>query len=296
MKKSKLIFVTILYFCSTKISAQGLYDSQPYTFEFGAGLSAMNCITDLGGANGTTKYYFNEIKFKNFRASGSIYASATYYDLISARFQTTWGQVQSSDADIKGNSIVAVYKRNRNLSFKSNISETSLLFDFYPLKLIYLDFTDFLLDPYLTTGIGFFSFNPQTQYQGRWVDLKPLHTEGEGFPEYPTVHNYKLTKSTIPVGIGVRYNLSSKFNLRLEYLHRILSTDYLDDASSQGFINPAAFDRNLPPASAEVAKVLFNRTLNGRTPPRRGNPDNNDTYMSLSLKVGIVIGRENRPK
>ena len=296
MKVLKLFFLPLIFFLfSPRIYSQLFYDNQPYTYEFGVGVSAMNCITDLGGANTETKYYFNEIKFKNFRASGSVYASVTYYDFLSAKLQASWGSVRSADSDIKGNSITAVYKRNRNLSFRSNIAEVSLLFDFYPLKLIKLQESEWVVDPYLTAGLGLFTFNPQTQYNGNWIDLKPLHTEGEGFPEYPAVSNYGLTKAEIPLGIGVKYNLSSKLNLRLEYLHRVLFTDYLDDASSQKFVNPDVFDKNLPPASAAAARDLFNRSINGRTPPRRGNPDNNDTYMSLSLKVGIVLGRDYKP-
>jgi len=28
----------------------------------------------------------------------------------------------------------------------------------------------------------FFHFNPKTEYNGTTVELRPLHTEGEGFP------------------------------------------------------------------------------------------------------------------
>ncbi|MEJ7684713.1 MAG: hypothetical protein WKG06_44080 [Segetibacter sp.] len=200
--------------------------------------------------------------------------------------------MRSADYDITGNSIYADYKRNRNLSFKSHIMEVALLFDFRPLILFNLEPKKWAPEPYITTGLAWFSYNPVTQYNGRWVDLKPLHTEGEGFPEYPAISDYKLSGVNIPVGIGLRYKLSSRYNISLEYLHRILFTDYLDDASSQKYIDPSAFDKNLSPASAADAKVLYNRTLNGRTPPSRGNPNNNDTYMSLTLKLGVVLGRE----
>ncbi|HEX8277789.1 MAG TPA: DUF6089 family protein, partial [Segetibacter sp.] len=184
------------------------------------------------------------------------------------------------------------YKRNRNLSFKSNITEVALLFDFRPLILFELEPKKWAPEPYITAGIGWFSFNPQTQYNGRWVDLKPLHTEGQGFSEYPGVSNYKLSQFNIPFGIGFRYKLSSRVNIRLEYIHRKLFTDYLDDASREKFINPALFDKYLSPAAAADAKALYNRTLNGRTPPTRGIPRNNDTYMSLTLKLGVVLSKK----
>ncbi len=297
MKTVKIFFFLLFAACSSsKIYSQffrtEFYSNNPIYYEVGATVGVMNCITDLGGASGSVKYYLNEIRAKNFKPGGSIYAGVVYKNFIGARLQGARGQVQSGDYDITGTTIYADYKRNRNLSFKSNITEISLLFNFRPLELTNLEPKKWAPEPYLLAGFGWFSFNPQTQYNGSWVDLQPLHTEGEGFPEYPGVSNYKLSQVNIPVGIGLRYKLSSRFNLSLEYVHRILFTDYLDDASSIKFIDPASFDKNLSPASAVNARALYNRTLNGRTPPSRGNPKNNDTYMSLALRLGVVLGKE----
>lgn len=297
MKKVKIFLFLLLSGCfSSNIYSQFFrteyYSNNPIYYEVGGGIGVMNCITDLGGANGIKKYYLNEMRPKNIRFGGSIYASAVYHNFIGARLQATRGQIRAADYDIRGTSIYADYKRNRNLSFKSNITEVALLFDFRPLIVFDLEPKKWAPEPYITAGIGWFSFNPKTEYNGRAVDLKPLHTEGQGFPEYPGVSNYKLSQINIPAGIGLRYKLSSRYHISLEYLHRILFTDYLDDASSVKFVDPASFDKNLSPAAAEDAKALYNRSLNGRMPPSRGNPKNNDTYMSLSLRLGIVLDRE----
>lgn len=294
MKKLKGFLFFFLSCCFSKVQSQffqtqSFYNSDPIYYEIGGGIGAMNCITDVGGANGVTKYYLNEIRGKNFRLSGSVYAGLTYHNFIGARLEGTWGKIQSADADIKGSSIYAVYKRNRNLSFQTNISEFSLLFEFHPLPLYDLEPRKGLPEPYLIAGIGHFSYNPQTFYNGHWVDLKPLHTEGEAFPEYPSVSNYSLNQFNIPIGIGARFKLSERVNFRVEYVHRILFTDYLDDASNPKYVDPTTFDKNLPPASAEVAKVLSNPSLNGRIPPTRGNPKNNDTYMTLNFRLGLLL-------
>lgn len=268
------------------------YSNRPIYYEVGAGIGMMNCITDLGGANGSVKYYLNEIRGRNFKFEASVFGSVVYKNFLGARLQATRGNVRSADSDITGESIYAVYKRNRNLSFKTNITEVALLFDFRPLIVFELEPKKWVPEPYAIAGLGWFSFNPRTRYNDRWVDLKPLHTEGQGFPEYPGVSNYKLSQVNIPLGIGLRYRLTPRFHLRLEYLHRVLFTDYLDDASSIKFVDPALFDKNLSPATAADARALSNRSLNGRIPPSRGNPGNNDTYMSLSLKLGFMFGRE----
>jgi hypothetical protein len=302
MRTIKIVSFFLLSCCfSSKIYSQFVqskyyyYYDKPVYFEIGAGVSAMNCITDIGGSNGDNGYYFNEVRIKNYRPGGSIYGTAMYHNIIGARLEGTWGQVQSSDNDLKPTTGNPESRRLRNLSFKSTITEMALLLEFHPLLLFNIEGKKWIAEPYVTTGVGFFSFNPQTQYKGNWVDLKPLHTEGQGFPEYPNVSNYSRSQVNIPIGIGVRYNLSSRFNIRLEYEHRILFTDYLDDASSLKFINPAAFDKNLSPALAADAKALYNRTSFPRIAVRRGNPNNNDTYLSFSLKLGVVLSRVYKP-
>lgn len=302
MSKEKKIFVFLLLICfSTKIYSQFVhsryyyYYDQPFVFEIGAGIGAMNCITDIGGANGDKTFYLNEMRLKNFRPAPSIYASAMYHNFIGARLEGTFGQIRSADTDIQPKTNNSNSRKIRNLSFRSNIAEVSLLLEFHPFLVFRYEEKNWLVEPYLTAGFGWFTFNPQTLYNGTWVDLRPLHTEGEGFPEYPNVSNYHLSQVNVPVGIGVRYNVSSRINVRLEYMHRILATDYLEDVSSNKFINPSAFDKNLSPVLAADAKALYNRSKQPAVSPRRGNPDNNDTYMSLSLKVGIILGREFRP-
>ncbi|HEX8277578.1 MAG TPA: hypothetical protein VF540_02755, partial [Segetibacter sp.] len=79
MKTVKIFIFLLLSFCfSSKIFSQFFrteyYSNVPIYYEVGAGIGAMNCITDVGGANGNIKYYLNEIRGKNFRLDVSIYA------------------------------------------------------------------------------------------------------------------------------------------------------------------------------------------------------------------------------
>lgn len=302
MKKVKTVVVFLLSCCFySKVYSQFAHSKyyysyyNPFQFEVGAGIGTMNCITDIGGANGDNTYYINELRKKNFKPDLSVYASVMYNNFLGARIEGIWGQIRSADSDIKPKTKNAESRKIRNLSFKSNIYEVSFSVEFRPLSLIKQEENKWLAEPYITAGVGGFYFNPQTLYNDTWVDLKPLHTEGEGFPEYKGVSNYQLFQANIPVGIGVRYNVSSRLNIGLEYLHRILFTDYLDDVSSKKFIKSAAFDKNLSSAYAADAKALYNRSTNPRISVRRGNPNNNDTYMTLSVKVGLVLSRDYRP-
>jgi hypothetical protein len=48
---------------------------------------------------------------------------------------------------------------------------------------------------YLFSGIGVTYFNPKGNYYGQWLPLRPLHTEGQGFPGRP--------KEYLPVQISI---------------------------------------------------------------------------------------------
>jgi len=146
-------------------------------------------------------------------------------------------------------------------------------------------------------GLGIFHFNPYVQFNDRRVYLRQLHTEGEGFPEYADRQEYKLTQVNFPVGAGLKYEASALINFRLEVLHRFLQTDYLDDVS-QSYIDPSLFAKYLPAEEAEIARQLSDRrkdpTGNLRADQPRGNSRKNDSYFSITLKLGIIINRSRR--
>jgi hypothetical protein len=293
MKRLLVPVLSLVFLCFTKTSLAQYYNNL-FSYEFSAGIGAMNCITDIGGSNSDKTYYINEIRLKNTKPSFSIAAAAMYQNLVGVRLEGTWGAVQSADADIEGTSVNARSKTVRNLSFRSKISEISFLAEFHPLLLFEYKNYPPLWSPYIVAGVGMFSFNPQAFLNGAYIDLAPLHTEGQGFLEYQESRPYATSQFNVPVGIGLRYEASDGVNLRLEFNHRILFTDYLDDAHSAGFVDAEIFTKYLDIPHARNAQQLFNRSLDGQIPARRGNPGNNDTYMSISFKVGLVLRRKAR--
>lgn len=297
MKALKIIVLLFLcnFFAKNLYSQYYYYNDKYYNtdllYEFGVGVGLMNSITDIGGANVENTNYLNEIKTQNNRISKNIYAGLMYQGIIGARVEATSGEVVSEDSTITGKTNNLVSKYIRNLSFKSKITEVSLLVEFHPLQLLNFELVH-NVSPYLVTGIGWYHFNPQAQLNGKWIDLQPLHTEGQGFAEYPDRKPYSLSQYNIPMGFGIRYEVTGMFNVRVEFLHRRLFTDYLDDASEKKYIDPSLFAKYLSPADAANARALYNRSLDGSIPIYRGNSNNNDSYMTLSLKLGIVLGRE----
>jgi hypothetical protein len=195
------------------------------------------------------------------------------------------------------------------LNFRSKIQELSLVAEFHPLFLFIdwpgKDVPPPKFSPYLLIGVGYFHFNPQANLNGRWVDLQPLHTEGEGLPEYPQLKEYKLNELNMPIGGGLKYDVNGFLTLRLEISDRILFTDYLDDVSTK-YVDPSVFPKYLNGQQLSDALALYLRDKN-LVPPyiarpgslataqpgsKRGTSTNNDSYFTINFKIGLTIGRE----
>jgi hypothetical protein len=263
-------------------------------FEIGGGIGGMNCITDIGGSKGKGGMYINDINLKYTQLSTSLHFGIVYKQLVGVRLEGTWGSVKGADSVLKGASNFSSTQRYiRNLNFKSAINEISLIAEFYPLTIWKSEPPT--LAPYIMAGLGYFRFNPQINLGGRDIDLRPLSTEGQNFPEHKDREYYNLKQSNVPVGIGLKYELSQRFTLRVEALHRFLFTDYLDDVSVT-YIDRSLFTKNLPAIQAAQANAVYD--LKRETPPiagkARGNSDSKDSYMTVSLKVGVTLGREKR--
>lgn len=304
-------FTAVLLFVSTqKLSAQyyfydnAAYDT-PLTFELGGSLGVMNCLTDIGGKKGIGKPFIKDLNIGNTQLNGSVYLSALYKEKFAIRLEGTFGQIKAYDSILKKVRATTGGRYERNLSFRSHISEISLIAEFHPL-FIFIDWQGRdqdppRLSPYLATGIGYYSFNPQTQLTpgGKFIDLQPLSTEGQGFAEYPDRKPYKLRQFNVPVGIGAKYDLSPSFNIRAEFMLRLLFTDYLDDCSTL-YIDPTVYQNYFTGEQLSNALALNMRNKNLYEPfnsyPRsiRGDPTDRDSYFTFNIKLGMVFGREKR--
>jgi hypothetical protein len=266
------------------------YYGSDWVIELGGSAGIMNSLTDLGGKKGTGKKFLKDLNWKVSRPSFSIYAIAMYKDAIGVRLEGTFGNVRSYDSILKKVGPSTFGRYERNLSFKSNITDIQLVAEVHPFFFKnYEEGKAPLWSPYIVAGIGYFSFNPQARLNNEWYSLQPLHTEGQGFAEYPDRKPYKLNQINIPLGFGVKYELNSSFNLRIEFVHRTLFTDYLDDASNVDYIDPALFSVYLTTAQASLARQLYDRRISTVKNNQRGDPKDNDAFFTIHLKFGVVL-------
>ncbi len=305
----KLHLFTALIFLLTvptqKLSAQyyfydNNYYDNPVVYELGGSVGIMNCLTDLGGKKGIGKKFIKDLNFGNTQMAGSLFFSAIYKNAVALRVEGTFGQVKAYDSILRSVKSTTTGRYERNLSFRSNITEFAATFEIHPLFIFKkYDENDIVprFSPYALAGIGFFSFNPQAKLLNQWVDLQPLRTEGQGFAEYPKRKPYSLNQVSIPLGAGVKYELSPMLNLRAEFVYRILNTDYLDDVSTT-YIDPSVYSNYFTGSKLTNALLLNDRqyeldpTHITNSGDQRGNSKNNDAYFTFNIKVGLVLGRE----
>jgi hypothetical protein len=311
MKKLLIISGVIGLVLGTSLTSKAQYYfhdnntfDNPITYEYGASLGFMNCLTDVGGRKGISKKFIKDLNLGKTNVSASVYLNALYKYQFGLRAEATFGKIEGDDKVLEKVKATTFGRYERNLSFRSKITEFSLIAEAHPL-FIFFNYDDEYdrepprFSPYLLGGVGFFSFKPQAQLNGgsQWVDLQPLSTEGQGFLEYPDRKPYKLNQVNIPLGLGVKYELSSQFNVRAEFIYRKLNTDYLDDVSTQ-YIDPSLYANYFTGAKLTNALLLNDRKseLPNATPTlpgdQRGNPSNNDAYFTFNLKIGYVFGRE----
>lgn len=300
-----LCFVLFLLVTSKESKAQYYfyndnYYYSPVVFEVGGSFGAMNCFTDLGGAKGIGKPFLKDLNYGKTSMTAGGYLDCNFKSAIGLRFEAAFGKVSADDAVLEylPDNDIAKTRYNRNCNFQSNISEFSLVSEWYPLYL-FINWSASSkippsFSPYVLGGVGYFSFNPQATVSGRVIDLQPLRTEGQGFPQYPDRTPYKLKQINFPVGAGVKYELSSLVSLRAEFVYRILTTDYLDDVSTT-YVDPSLYALNgFSGVNLANALLLSNRQINQVTKPggKRGSPAEKDSYFSFNIKVGINLGRE----
>ena len=275
------------------------YYETDFLFEAGISAGAINCLTDIGGKPGTGKQFLKDLNWINTRMSGGIFVNLAYRYALSVRLAFNAGSITAYDSILKNDPSEGRYRYRRNLHFKSNITELILLAELHPLMVLSDNNKADRFSPYLVGGIGVFHFNPRAYFNGGWVTLRDLHTEGQGFAEYPERIVYKLTQLNFPVGVGIKFECSALLNLRFEILHRITRTDYLDDVSTR-YIDPSLFRNYLSPQQALYAIQLHNRQKELDpsvviTPNAiRGNNSRNDAYFTIQCKLSLVMGRERR--
>jgi len=168
--------------------------------------------------------------------------------------------------------------RTRNLSFASRNVEgyAGIMYEVFDVENP-MRGQGLIVNPYVWAGLGFTAFNPYTELDGRTYYLRPYRTEDV---------TYGLTTAVIPLGMGVRFEVSRRIGFSLEAAYRFTLSDHLDDVSTT-YIGSANVTDNIRARLADRGPQVGQpyRELGSQ----RGNPNRKDGYATVMLKFEYLL-------
>lgn len=274
----QFFFIGAAFMCFVFRAGAQQDNSYVYQGEFGISAGASQYFGDLNPG-----YHFNTPK-----PVIGLYFRKQVTDYIAVRIAGHFAQLGYSDVYNTQNA----FDLRRNLSFNTNIWELGFQGDFNFFRFIPGD-GDHRSTPYLTFGIGMFSFDPYAYLAGQKYYLRELGTEGQGTAAFPDRKPYNNIAAYIPLGVGYKYNLNPKMNIGIEVVYRFTTTDYLDDVSkTYAGINNFP---TLPNGDPSVAALLQDRSYETGSPPigiqgrQRGYSNQTDGYLFAEIMFSFNI-------
>ena len=319
MRKTFILWCLLLLGTSVVV---GQNDYRPqYPLEIGIQAGTSHYLGDLGGV-GRPGYTPNSSEFQRGIGQGfvidtdieatrptlGLFARWNFNGNFSARLDLSYLQLSGDDKyagkdEFSGTQSrtdvnAAWFRYYRNLNFRTHMFDANIALEVTPYNFqLGSGRGSSVLAPYGFLGVGLFAFNPEGFYNGNWVELKPLSTEGQGL--VPGRAPYDLVQMNIPMGIGVKWIYDDTWSLGLEVNYRLTFTDYLDDVSIDYVEDESIFDTNFDPTRAQIAKDLARRSveldptgINGIvTAPgeQRGDPKDNDAYYTVTIRFSYYI-------
>lgn len=278
MKKILLsTFFIVAIVCNA--SAQRGYEYQ-LQGEFGVTVGAAHYFGDLN-----TRSAINRPK----PAIGVFYRKQ-FNNYLALRISAHYAQLGYSDIYSKND-----YQKTRNLSFNTDIVEFAIQGDFNFFKFIPGD-PDHSFTPYITLGLGVFSYNPYAYLDGKKIFLRPLGTEGQNINYKDPVSGktrkpYGSMAVCLPIGLGIKYNVNDKINLSFQIAQRLTTTDYLDDVSTTYVGNDKFLNAS---NNLTTAGILQDRSYEKGIPigvegRQRGFSKQKDQYIIAEIGVSFNI-------
>jgi hypothetical protein len=186
LTKNQIIFL----FNYTLILSVVLDSSYAQKINIGGGFGGMNYKGDFAP----------KFDVRLYKPALSTFFRYNFSQAISARVSYLTGSIGAEDR-LSNDPLL----QNRNLSFKTKISEYSLIGEYnflnYSTKARHINWT-----PYLFGGLAYYNFEPQAR-----------------------TGNYKTSQIAIPFGVGLKWEIRKPWSLEFEFGTRKLFTDYIDN-------------------------------------------------------------------
>lgn len=282
----KIAFI-LLIMASKQASQAQLMDAFVHEGEFGVSVGAGHYFGDLTAG---MKLYNMKPKL-----AGGVFFRKQFNNYVGVKVAANYAFLGYADkyTSYKENQV----KKIRNLSFNTNIWELSISGDFNFFR-FQPGFPEYRFTPYVSLGIGAFTYDPYAYLNGEKYYLRPLGTEGQGSTAYPALKPYGSMAICFPLGVGMKYGINEKINIFGEVTYRFTTTDFIDDVS--GAYAPDAFLPD-PNGNPSPAYLLQDRsyeygTAVGIKGRQRGNSMQKDGYATVQVGVSFNIASYRCPK
>lgn len=292
----KATLVLSLLLMAPMLSAQ-YFSNQSYwkneRHEVALGLGVVNFLGELGGRDAIGSDFIMDMEVSMFRPAMHLEYRYRIARSIVIKGGVHYGIIAGNDALTE-----EPFRKNRNIHFKSNIFEFSIKgeFNIYEIqpggryKLLGVKSKPKGGAFYGFVGIGMTYFNPKANYNGEWVELKPLGTEGQNFEDGP--EPYSNFTPVFPMGLGYRSYLTNQLSLGAEISHRITLSDYMDDTSTK-YYDKNAITLQDGPAAGYLSDPSLGYRVNSEgeqvamnvDPLQRGDPEDKDSYFYVMVTL-----------
>ncbi|MEK6616511.1 MAG: DUF6089 family protein [Bacteroidota bacterium] len=283
MQRSVLTFLLFYFSLIIIVSAQEDNMYVPRPIKISPASSEVGIF--LGGS-----YYTGDLNpsghFNRFTrpAAGGLYRM-NFNSRFSTKIIGSYGTIEANDAYSSN-----VGNHNRNLSFKSKIMELAVEGEFNFLPYSIGAKKSAISTPYIFSGVAVYHFNPKGYYQGRWYNLQPIGTEGQG-SVFSNNKTYSLTQFAIPFGAGVKINIAKRIGINFEWGIRKTFTDYLDDVSGK-YVDLVLLESE----KGAVAAALSDKSLviegGSNAGRQRGNSFTKDWYAFAGVIITFKINEK----
>ncbi|MDI9342423.1 MAG: DUF6089 family protein [Sediminibacterium sp.] len=275
MKKILLITFCVLSFNALK--SQWLWD-------YGVSIGASNYLGDIGGKEKTRRDFVADMKLAKTRWNVGGFVRYKWLPRLSYRLAFDYIRVEGDDKLSTNPG-----RKYRNFNFKNDVFDLSATAHFFfyennDLGNNYRYKNGFRA--YIFAGVGGFYNNPKTKYNGEWVKLRPLETEG---------YAYKPVVLSIPSGFGFYFTFDKKHRIGYEFNWRKTFTDYMDDISGNYPDSPPAssLTRDVVLRTPELGQSGFEEDpgayLSHTWGSKRGDDSHKDSYITMNLSYSYVI-------
>ncbi len=246
------------------------------------------------GITAGAAHYFGDINTRAAinrpKPAVGIFFTKQFNNYLGIRLSAHYAQLGYSDIYSKNE-----YQKRRNLSFNTDIFEVAVQGDFNFFKFVPGD-PNYIFTPFVTLGVGLFSFNPYAYLDDKKYYLRALGTEGQNI-QYTDPASGQMRKTygsmalCFPIGAGVKYNISDNINLSFQVTHRLTMTDYLDDVSTT-YVGADKFP--VLNGQPSIAGILQDRSFVTGTPigvegRQRGFSKQKDQYIMAEVGVSFSI-------